>query len=83
MTLLTPDQIERIHRITDRFLLDRDAVIVPLTASDAGREIVLPDGKLLIRAPGGGAFESWIAGLERRLDDLDLSRTPRADVPKR
>jgi len=39
----------------------------------------MPDGKVLISAPIGGAFELWLADLRRRLGDLDLSRTPRSE----
>lgn len=74
---VTPEQIERIHQVTDTFGLFRDAVVVPLVGRDPGMEQILPDGKLLIRPPSGKAFEAWYGGLADRLADLDLRRTAR------
>lgn len=78
--LITPDQIERIHRVTDTFYVDRDVVVIPLVGSDEPREMVLPDGKLLVRPPAGAAFEGWLAGLRERLEKLDLSRARRSSA---
>ena len=77
-TLLSADQVERVYRVTDDLLLNRDWVVVPLVGSERGLELVMPDGKLLIRPPGGGAFDSWIGGLRERLEALDLDRALRA-----
>lgn len=76
--MLTPEEIDRIYQVTDGLDLNRDWVVVPLVGSDAPAERVLPDGKLLVRAPGGPAFEEWIKGLRSRLEGLNLSRTARA-----
>jgi hypothetical protein len=77
MELLTVTRVERIYRVTDSLDLHRDWVVVPLNTAEEGSEIMQPDGKLLIRAPGGPAFEPWLAGLRGRLEQLDLGRTPR------
>lgn len=78
MDMLTEAEVRRIHEVTDGFRLDRDQVVVPLAAFEGEREMVLPDGKLLVRAPAGAAFGPWLAGLRARLERLDLGRTPRA-----
>jgi hypothetical protein len=75
--LVEPEQIARIHQTTDRFGLNRDHVVVPLVALGDGAELVLPDGKLLIRPPGGAAFDPWFAGLDARLAQMDLAKVPR------
>lgn len=84
MELLTADQVERIYRVADALDLHRDWVVVPLNTAAEGAEILQPDGKILIRAPGGAAFEPWLAGLRSRVEALDLGRTPRRheDDPK-
>lgn len=78
MGILTEEQVQRVFRAADGLGIARDAVVVPLAAHERGLEAVLPDGKLLVRAPAGAAFEPWAAGLPARLERLDLSRTPRA-----
>ncbi len=76
--LVTPEQLERIHATTDAFRLNRDFVVVPLkSAEDAGREMVMPDGKLLVRPPVPSEFEGWFAGLAERLSRMDLAKVPR------
>jgi hypothetical protein len=76
--LVTPEQLERIHTTTDAFRLNRDFVVVPLKASrEGGREIVMPDGKLLIRPPVPEQFDPWFAGLADRLARMDLAKVPR------
>ncbi|HVR86288.1 MAG TPA: hypothetical protein VMU54_18340 [Planctomycetota bacterium] len=77
MDLLTAKDVERIYRVTDQLRLDRDWVVVPLGCAAEAFEIVQPDGKLLVRPPGGELFEPWIDGLASRLSELDLSRTAR------
>ncbi|MDP6958310.1 MAG: hypothetical protein QF645_05790 [Planctomycetota bacterium] len=77
--MLTPEQIDKVHEVTDTFRLDRDAVVIPMVASDSPEELVLPDGKLLIRPPAGKAFRRWVAGLGDRLELLPLQRTRRND----
>lgn len=82
--LLTPAQVQRIFDVTDALGLHRNWVVVPLLAATRGEETILPDGKLLLGPPGGGAFEPWISSLRARLESMDLSRTPRAhqhDLP--
>jgi len=78
MEVLTAGQIERVYRVTDGFALHRDWVVVPMDSAPRPVELLLPDGKLLIHAPGGGAFDPWLAGLAERLQALDLRRVPRA-----
>ena len=80
MDVLSPDQVERVYQATDALLLHRDWVVVPLDAVAHPVELVMPDGKLLIHAPGGPAFDAWLADLPRRLQDLDLRRIPRPGV---
>ncbi len=79
MLLLTTEQIDRVHEVTDSLGLKRLAIIVPLPAAEVGSERIMPDGNLLICAPYGGRFDPWFAELRTRLMSLDLSRTPRAD----
>ena len=79
MQLLTAEQVERICRVTDDLDLHRDWVVVPLNVADEGLEMLHPDGKLLLRAPGGDRFEPWLQGLPDRLPELDLGRTPRRE----
>jgi hypothetical protein len=58
-------------------------VVVPLRGSDQGVEMVLPDGKLLVRPPGGPGFDGWFLGLKDRLQALDLDRALRASQLER
>ena len=83
MKMVTPEQIERLYRLTDEFGLLRDAVIVPLEAAPEGKVLVLPDGKVVLRPPAGEAFEGWFIGLRRELEATDFSRTPKAGQPFR
>lgn len=80
MDLLTARDVERIYRITDELQLHRDWVVVPLGCAQEAFEIIQPDGKLLLRPPGGDLFEPWINGLAARLSAIDLSRTARMGV---
>jgi hypothetical protein len=75
---LSADQIRRVYEVTDRLRLDRDSVVVPLFGRVDGIEMILPDGKLLVRPPAGPAFDPWLAGLRGRLELLDFVRTRRA-----
>jgi len=77
MEVLSQEQIERVYKEADGLQLHRDWVVVPMDAAAHPVEIVMPDGKLLIHAPGGHGFELWIAGLRERLEALDLRRIPR------
>ncbi len=81
--VLSAGQIERVYRLTDALLLNRDWVVVPLRGSDAGLEMAMPDGKLLIRPPAGPAFDAWFGGLKERLQALDLDRALRASQLER
>ncbi len=83
MELLTPGQIGRIHEITDALGLHRTWVTVPMAASASPGERMMPDGKVLILAPAGAAFETWVADLRQRLLRLDLSRAARAEQQDR
>jgi len=78
MEILTEAEVRAIREVTDALGLDWNHVVVPLAAREGGLEMILPDGKLLIRAPAGPAFGPWRAGLRERLERMDLGRTPRA-----
>jgi hypothetical protein len=79
MDVLSADQIERVYRVTDGLRLHRDWVVVPMDVVARPVELVMPDGKLLLHAPGGKGFDLWLEGLRERLDVLDLGRIPRSD----
>lgn len=79
MDVLTARDVERIHRITDQLHVHRDWVIVPIGCTEEAFEIVQPDGKLLLRPPGGDLLEPWIDGLLARLSGMDLSRAVRRE----
>lgn len=81
--ILSAENIERVYRLTDALLLNRDWVVVPLRGSDDGLEMVMPDGKLLIRPPAGPGFDAWFGGLKDRLQALDLDRALRASQLER
>lgn len=83
MRILSPEQIARIYGVTDLLKLNRNWIVVPLSASEAPLEQLLPDGKLLIHAPDGAAFEPWLAELPERLEALELHRTPRVELKER
>ena len=74
MDVLTARNVERIYRVTDQLHLHRDWVIVPVGCAVEAFELMQPDGKLLLRPPGGDLFEPWIEGLPDRLSAMDLSR---------
>ena len=76
MDLLTAEQVERIHRVTDALDLHRDWIVVPLNAGD-GTETQQPDGKIILRPPVDEQFEAWLGGLRGRLEKLELGRVPR------
>ena len=80
---LTAEQVDRIYRLTDSLLLNRDWVVVPLRGSSSGFETAMPDGKILVRPPAGSAFDSWFSGLKARLEALDLDRALRASQLER
>jgi len=80
MDVLTARDVERIYQVTDQLELHRDWVIVPLGCATAAFEVVQPDGKILLRPPGGDLLEPWIDGLLARLSAMDLSRTARLGV---
>ena len=42
-----------VQELTDSLLLNRDWVVVPLIGSTDGMEMLMPDGKILIRPAGG------------------------------
>lgn len=83
MDVLTEAQVRKVYDLTDALLLNRDWVVVPLVGSDHGLEMLMPDGKVLIRPAGGPGFESWFADLKTRLESLDLSRALRASQLER
>ena len=71
--LLTAEDLERVYRCTDGLRLGRDRVVVPRRCAEHGREIVFPDGRILLRAPGRADFEVWLRGLPGRLERLGRS----------
>jgi hypothetical protein len=81
LELLSAEEVESIYQVTDRLDLHRDWVVVPLNCAKEGLELQQPDGKILIRAPGKGRFESWLRGLRERVGALDLGRVPRPSNP--
>lgn len=81
--ILSAEQVERIYRLTDALHLNRDWVVVPLRGCENGLEMLMPDGKILIRPPFGPAFDSWFMGLKDRLGMLDLDRALRASQLER
>ncbi|HYE99596.1 MAG TPA: hypothetical protein VEJ18_11830 [Planctomycetota bacterium] len=81
--VLTADQIEKVYRITDGLLLNRDWVVVPLRGHVQGLELTMPDGKILIRPAYGAAFDAWYQNLRERLEALDLDRALRASQLER
>ena len=81
--ILSAERVERVYRLTDALQLNRDWVVVPLRGSEQGIAMVLPDGKLLIRPPGGPDFDRWLGGLKERLELLDLDRALRASQLER
>ena len=80
MDVLTASSVERIYRVTDQLHLHRDWVIVPIGCAVEAFETMQPDGKLLLRPPGGDLLEPWIDGLRERLSAMDLSRAARLGV---
>lgn len=81
--VLTEAQVAKVYELTDGLLLNRDWVVVPLVGSQNGIEMLMPDGKVLIRPPGGAQFDAWFAGLKTRLESLDISRALRASQLER
>jgi hypothetical protein len=81
--VLTEAQVAKIYELTDSLLLNRDWVVVPLVGSSEGLEMLMPDGKILIRPAGGLRFDAWFSGLKGRLESLDLSRALRASQLER
>ena len=75
--VLTEADVERIYRVVDDLLLDREWVVIPLMCAEHGLEMQQPDGHILVRPPGEGRFEAWIGGLADRLSALDLGRVQR------
>jgi hypothetical protein len=73
MDVLKKEQITQIYEVTDGLYLHRNAVIVPLMAKPDGLELIMPDGRVLIRAPVA-SFNSWLSGLKSRLEALPLQR---------
>lgn len=81
--VLTEAQVSKVYELTDGLLLNRDWVVVPLVGSVDGIEMLMPDGKILIRPAGASKFDGWFAGLKIRLESLDLSRALRASQLER
>lgn len=75
--LVTPAQFDQIREVTDSFGLCWDQVVIPLVGGVEGIQMIMPDGKLLMRVPTGKDFEPWFAGLAERLANMDLSRVKR------
>ena len=83
MDVLTEAQVAKVYELTDALLLNRDWVVVPLVGSPQGMEMLMPDGKILIRPAGGELFDAWFTDLKTRLESLDLSRALRASQLER
>lgn len=83
MDVLTDAQVRKVYELTDSLLLNRDWVVVPLVGSAQGLEMVMPDGKILIRPAAGDGFEAWFSDLKTRLESLDISRALRASQLER
>jgi hypothetical protein len=83
MDILSEAQVRKVYELTSSLLLNPDWVVVPLVGSPQGMEMLMPDGKVLIRPAGGDAFEAWFSGLKTRLESLDLSRALRASQIER
>jgi len=83
MHVLSEAQVRKVYELTDALMLNPDWVVVPLVGAPQGMEMLMPDGKVLIRPAGGEAFDAWFSGLKTRLDALDLSRALRASQLER
>lgn len=83
MDVLTEAQVRKVYDLTDSLLINPDWVVVPLVGSVQGMEMLLPDGKILIRPATGDRFDAWLADLKTRLEALDLSRALRASQQER
>jgi len=83
MHVLSEAQVRKVYELTDALMLNPDWVVVPLVGAPQGMEMLMPDGKVLIRPAGGDAFDAWFSGLKTRLDLLDLSRALRASQLER
>jgi hypothetical protein len=83
MDVLTEAQVRKVYELTGSLLINPDWVVVPLVGSPQGMEMLLPDGKILIRPAGGDQFDPWLADLKFRLESLDLSRALRASQLER
>ena len=83
MLVLSEAQVRKVYDLTNALLLNADWVVVPLIGLPSGMEMLLPDGKILIRPAGGGGFEAWFDGLKARLELRDLSRALRASQLER
>src|SRR5579863_6771107 len=81
--VLTETQVRKVYDLTDSLLINQDWVVVPLVGSPQGLEMLLPDGKILIRPAGGEGFDAWFSDLKSRLEALDLSRALRASQLER
>ncbi len=83
MNILSESQVRKVYELTSSLLLNPDWVVVPLVGSVQGMEMLMPDGKVLIRPAGGDGFDAWFSGLKTRLESLDLSRALRASQLER
>jgi len=81
--VLTEAQVSKVYELTDGLLLNRDWVVVPLVGSSDGMEMLMPDGKILIRPAGNAKFDGWFSGLKSRLESMDISRALRASQLER
>jgi hypothetical protein len=83
MNILSESQVRKVYELTGSLLLNPDWVVVPLVGTPQGMEMLMPDGKVLIRPASGDAFDAWFSGLKTRLEALDLSRALRASQIER
>jgi hypothetical protein len=73
---LNAEDVERVYRCTDGLRLRRDRIVVPRGCAENGREILFPDGRILLRAPRHVDFEAWLNALPGRLAKLSWSWLP-------
>ena len=61
---VTLREINRIFEVTDRLVIHREQLVIPLAPRHPGRVRRMPGGKLEIVVEKEGDFEAWLAVLE-------------------
>jgi hypothetical protein len=67
---VTLKEIEAIFTVTDRLGIHRERLVIPLMPRHPGRVRRMPSGKIEIVVEKEGAFEDFLAGLEKELTPL-------------